>query len=106
MFVWLIFDLRVLKEKMLCYVIFCEFIFDVLKLYVVFVKIFGVNCELINMYYSKVNEKLKEKIRVDMVVDGKIWIFICINFVGMGVNFFGLNNIVYYGLFREMDIFV
>lgn len=61
MFLGLIFDLIVLKEKMLCYDIFWEFIFDVLKLYVVFVIIFGVNCELINMYYSKINKKLKEK---------------------------------------------
>lgn len=43
---------------------------------------------------------------MDMVEDGYIWILICINFVGMGVNFYGVNNIIYYGLLREMDIFV
>lgn len=105
-FAWLISDLRALKEKMSRHVIFCESISDVSKLYVAFVKIFGANCELINMYHSKTNEKLKEKIRADMAVDGKIRILICTNSAGMGVNFFGLNNIVHYGLPREMDTFV
>lgn len=106
MFAWLISDLRALKEKMSSHVIFCESISDVSKLYVAFVKKFGANCELINMYHSKANEKLKEKIRADMAVDGKIRILICTNSAGMGVNFFGLNNIVHYGLPREMDTFV
>lgn len=93
----LIFDLTALKEKMSCHDIFCESISEVSKLYVAFVKIFGANCELINMYHSKTNKKLKEKIRADMAVDGKIRILICNNSAGIGVNFFGLNNIVHYG---------
>lgn len=56
----LIFDLTALKEKMSCHDIFCESISEVSKLYVAFVKIFGANCELINMYHSKTNKKLKE----------------------------------------------
>lgn len=32
-----------------------------------------------------------------MAVDGKIRILICNNSAGIGVNFFGLNNIVHYG---------
>lgn len=58
------------------------------------------------MYYSKILGNKKDEIWMDMVEDGYIWILICINFVGMGVNFYGVNNIIYYGLLREMDIFV
>lgn len=105
-FAWLISSLTTLKEKMPRHVIFCESISDVSKLYVTFVKIFGSNCELINMYHSKTNEKVKDYIRTDMAVDGKIRLLICTNSAGMGVNFFQLYNVVHYGLPREMDTFV
>lgn len=62
--------------------------------------------EYFEMYYSKILDNKKDDIWMDMVEDGYIWILICINFVGMGVNFYGVNNIIYYGLLREMDIFV
>lgn len=62
--------------------------------------------EYFEMYYSKILDNKKDDIWMDMVEDGYIWILICINFVRMGVNFYGVNNIIYYGLLREMDIFV
>lgn len=62
--------------------------------------------EYFEMYYSKILDIKKDEIWMDMVEDGYIRILICINFVGMGVNFYGVNNIIYYGLLREMDIFV
>jgi superfamily II DNA/RNA helicase len=43
------------------------------------------------MFHSKTNDKIKEKIRNDMAVDGKIRLLICTNFAGMGVNFDGLQ---------------
>lgn len=52
------------------------------------------------MFYSKISEKVKDKIRKDMNIDGIIRIFVCINVVGMGVNFYGVNNIIYFNLFR------
>ena len=58
------------------------------------------------MFHSKTNDKIKEKIRNDMAVDGKIRLLICTNFAGMGVNFDGLHNITPYGLPREIDTFV
>lgn len=58
------------------------------------------------MYYSKILDIKKDEIWMDMVEDGYIWILICINFVGMGVNFYGVIYIIYYGLLREMDLFV
>lgn len=41
-----------------------------------------------------------------MIKEGKIWILICMNLVGMGVNFYGVYNVIYYGFLREMDILV
>lgn len=40
------------------------------------------------MFYSKIDDEIKDKIREDMFDEGKIRIFICINVVGMGVNFY------------------
>lgn len=103
---WLLDDLIKLKEKFLRYIIFCEIIFIVFKVYVIFYKFFNKKKEYFEMYYSKILDIKKDEIWMDMVEDGYIWILICINFVGMGVNFYGVNNIIYYGLLREMDIFV
>lgn len=41
-----------------------------------------------------------------MTVDGKIRILVCTNAAGMGVNFYGVNNVIHYGPLREMDTFV
>ncbi|XP_033724869.1 ATP-dependent DNA helicase Q-like SIM [Pecten maximus] len=105
-FRFLLNDLARLKENLPRHVIFCETIVNVSKVYSIFVKHFGQACEMINMYHSKTTEKVKEKIRNDLAVDGKIRILICTNSAGMGVNFYGLNNIIHYGLPREMDTFV
>lgn len=108
-FNWLIEDLKTLKEKCPRHVIFCETISDVSKLYYFFVEHFGKKCgliDMIDMYHSKTNDKVKTKIRHDMTVDGKIRILVCTNAAGMGVNFYGLNNIIHYGLPRDMDTFV
>lgn len=37
---------------------------------------------------------------------GKYYVLICINVVGMGVNFKNLNNVIYYGVLYNLDIFV
>ena len=58
------------------------------------------------MFHSKTNDKIKEQIRNDMAVDGKIRLLICANSAGIRVNFYGLHNIIHYGLPREMDTFV
>jgi ATP-dependent DNA helicase RecQ len=58
------------------------------------------------MFHSKTNDKIKEQIRNDMAVDGKIRLLICANSAGMRVNFYGLHYIIHYGLPREMDTFV
>lgn len=58
------------------------------------------------MFLSKTSEKVKEKIRKDMSVDGIIRILICTNSAGIGVNFENLQNIIHYGLPREMDTLV
>ena len=54
-----------------------------------FVREFGQGSLLFNMYHSKTNEKVKEKIRDDMSSDGLIRVLICTNAAGMGVNFKG-----------------
>jgi ATP-dependent DNA helicase RecQ len=105
-FGWLIEDLKKKKQLMPRHVLFCETIADVSKLYTFFVRQFGINCDLIDMFHSKTNDKIKEKIKNDMAVDGKIRLLICTNSAGMGVNFYGLHNIIHYGLPREMDTFV
>lgn len=58
------------------------------------------------MYHSKTPGNKKDEIRMDMAEDGHIRILICTNSAGMGVNFHGANNIIHYGLPREMDTFV
>jgi hypothetical protein len=93
-FDWLIEDLKKKKQLMPRHVLFCETIADVSKLYAFFVGQFGSNCDLIDMFHSKTNDKIKEKIRNDMAVDGKIRLLICANSAGMRVNFYGLHNII------------
>lgn len=105
-FAWLIANLKTQKDKMERYIIFCESISDVSKIYLAFVKVLGANCDYVNMYHSKTNEKVKENIRANMEVDGKIRVLICTNSAGMGVNFCGVHNIIHYGLPREMNTFV
>lgn len=83
-FAWLISDLTTLREKMSRHVIFCDSIADVSKLYVAFVKVFGATCELINMTHSKTNNRS--------------W-----HGCGWENSNSYLNNIVHYGLPREMD---
>ncbi|VDI74705.1 Hypothetical predicted protein [Mytilus galloprovincialis] len=41
-----------------------------------------------------------------MTVDGEIRILICTNAAGMGVNFFGVHNIIHFNLPRLIDTFV
>lgn len=41
-----------------------------------------------------------------MTKEGKIRILICTNSAGMGVNFYGVHNVIHYGLPREMDTLV
>ena len=71
------------------HVIFCTTIADVhvAKLYLMFVKLLGISCEHFQMFHSKTNEKVKEKICHDMTMDDKILILICTNSAVMGVNF-------------------
>lgn len=63
------------KDKLPRHIIFCERIQDVSKIYTLFVKIFGNNCDLFDMFHSKTSEKVKDKIRKDMNTDGK---FLCV----------------------------
>lgn len=58
------------------------------------------------MFHSKTVEGKKEQIRSDMTKEGKIRILICTNSAGMGVNFYGVHNVIHYGLPREMDTLV
>lgn len=105
-FTWLIDTLKSQKEKAERHIIFCESIAEVSKIYAMFIKQFGHNSKLFEMFHSKTNEKVKEKIRNDMTVDGDIRILICTNAAGMGVNFFGVHNIIHFNLPRLIDTFV
>lgn len=50
---------------------------------------------------------MKDVIREDMEkIDGYIRVFIVISVVGMGVNYKSVNNIIYYGLFKDLDGFI
>lgn len=62
--------------------------------------------EFVNMYYSNILEYVKEKNCIDMGSDlGKICVLICMNVVGMGVNFKNLNNVIYMGYYL-IEIFL
>ncbi|XP_033745061.1 putative ATP-dependent DNA helicase Q1 [Pecten maximus] len=88
------------------HVIFCESIANVSKVYLTFLKHVGQLRNHFEMYHSKTNDKIKEQIRKDMSESGNIRVLICTNSAGMGVNFHDVNNIIHYGLPREMDTFV
>ena len=105
-FKWLFSELHTCAENLQRHVIFCQSISDVSKVYMSFVREFGQDSALFDMYHSKTNEKVKEKIRDDMSSNGVIRVLICTNAAGMGVNFFGLNNVIHYGLPYQMDTFV
>lgn len=105
-FCWLIDTLRNEKEKTKRHIIFCESIGDVSKIYSMFLKEFGHNCKYFEMFHSKTSDKVKEKIRHDMTMDGDIRVLICTNAAGMGVNFVDVHNIIHYNLPRQMDTFV
>ena len=105
-FKFLLKELHVKKESLPRHVIFCESILNVSKIYSLFVKEFGRSSKLFNMYHSKTSDKVKENIREDMTTSGNIRVLICTNSAGMGVNFHGVNNIIHYGIPREMDTFV
>ena len=104
-FKWLFVELHKLGKDLPRHVIFCESISDVSKVYTAFLSEFGQD-PTFNMYHSKTNEKVKEKIREDMSGDGLIHILICTNAAGMGVNFKDVHNVIHYGLPRQMDTFV
>ncbi|KAK3108745.1 hypothetical protein FSP39_014687 [Pinctada imbricata] len=105
-FEWLIQDLNQFKEQTARHVIFCESISDVTKVYLTFVKICNQSRENFQMFHSKTSEDVKDLIRKDMSVDGKIRILVCTNAAGMGVNYYQVHNVVHYGLPREIDTFV
>lgn len=102
---WLLEDLKTQGEKLPRHIIFSESISDVSKIYAIFRKRFRTH-ETYEMFHSKTASSKKELIRSDMAKDGKIRVLICTNSAGMGVNYFGVNNIVHYGLPREMDTLV
>lgn len=56
-FKWLIDSVRLNKVKTERHVVFCESISDVSKIYTTFVKHFGNDCELFEMFHSKTGEK-------------------------------------------------
>ena len=68
-FAWLIADLKTPKDKMERYIIFCESISDVSKIYLAFVKVLSANCDYVNMYYSKINERVKGNLRANLAVE-------------------------------------
>lgn len=105
-FKWLIDSVRLNKVKTERHVVFCESISDVSKIYTTFVKHFGNDCELFEMFHSKTDEKVKEIISKDMSKDGNIRVLICTNAAGMGVNFHNVHHVVHYKLPRKLDTFV
>ncbi|XP_061193817.1 ATP-dependent DNA helicase RecQ-like [Saccostrea echinata] len=105
-FKWLIDTLRTQKAQTERHIIFCESISDVSKIYTTFVKHFGNDCQLFEMFHSKTDEKVKEIISEDMNKNGNIRILICTNAAGMGVNFYNAYHIVHYKLPRKLDTFV
>lgn len=106
-FGWLIDEFEAKKDALPRHIIFAESITDVSKIYSIFRKRIGIDKnETYEMFHSKTVEGKKEQIRSDMTKEGKIRILICTNSAGMGVNFYGVHNVIHYGLPREMDTLV
>lgn len=105
-FSWLLEDLHLHKEHLPRHIIFCEAISTISKILSIFRKVFNKHCDNFDMYHSKTPETRKEHIRSDMAKSGYIRVLICTNSAGKGVNFYGVNTIIHYGLPRDMDTFV
>ena len=105
---WLLCDLCKSGAELPRHIIFCESIADVSNIYSSFLKELDQKSlhKHIIMYHSQTNEIVKEKICSDMAINGDIRILICTNAAGMGVNFWGVYNVIHYGLPRLMDTFV
>ncbi|KAK6180902.1 hypothetical protein SNE40_008867 [Patella caerulea] len=85
-------------------IIFCCSISDCAKIYSAFLSKFGMTATIFNMYHSKTKETVKTYIRDDMNdLKGTIRILICTNAAGMGINFKGVENVLHFGLPRDMD---
>ncbi|XP_061166282.1 recQ-like DNA helicase BLM [Saccostrea echinata] len=104
-FDWLIKDLRHHREQLPRHVVFCNSISDVTKIYFAFIKNCRQNRSNFEMFHSKTDDEIKNKIREDMATEGHIRILICTNAAGMGVNFHQVHN-VHYGIPRELETFV
>jgi superfamily II DNA helicase RecQ len=105
-FHWLISILKTQGAQADRHIIFCESIADVSKIYTVFVKHFGNDCQHFEMFHSKTDEKVKEIISKDMNEDGNIRVLFCTNAAGMGVNFYNVHHVIHYKLPRKLDTFV
>lgn len=107
-FCWLIYDLFMRKKDCLRIFIFCLSIKICVDIYIVFLMVLdNFVMEFVNMFYLCIFENVKEIIREDMNDDnGNIRVLIVISVVGMGVNYKGVNNVVYYSFFKDMDSFV
>lgn len=105
-FGWLIKDLRHHREQLPRHVVFCNSINDVTKIYFAFIKTCKQYRQNFDMFHSKTDDEIKDKIREDMSDEGKIRILICTNAAGMGVNFHQVHNVVHYGVPRELETFV
>ncbi len=61
----------------------------------------------VQMFHSCSPEDIKESVRNDMSsADGTIRVLLASSAAGMGVNYANLNNIVHFGVPRDMDSFV
>lgn len=71
-FGWLIKDLRHHREQLPRHVVFCNSINDVTKIYFAFIKTCKQYRQNFDMFHSKTDDEIKDKIRKDMSDEGKI----------------------------------
>ncbi|XP_055957654.1 recQ-like DNA helicase blm-1 [Patella vulgata] len=97
-------DVETQKDSYPRTLIFGTLINDCAKVYIYFLERFGRQSTLFNMYHSETKDYVKASIREDMNLEnGNIRVLICTNVAGMGVNFRGVQQIIHYGLPRDMD---
>ncbi|XP_052274397.1 ATP-dependent DNA helicase RecQ-like [Dreissena polymorpha] len=106
-FKYLVTSIKDKKEKSERYLIFCTSIKNCTDVYTMLRMELDKDINYVHMYHSQTAENVKEVIKKDMGHDdGLIRLLVATSAAGMGVNFKGVNQVINYGVPKNMDTFV
>jgi ATP-dependent DNA helicase RecQ len=102
-FQWLLSALQELGGKCPRTLVFCKTIKDCANVYSLFKLYASPVLHHVEMFHSCSTEDTKERIRTYMSIDGDIRVLCATNSAGMGVNYYGITQVINYGPPQEMD---